>query len=169
MTTGHITTKKMKTSGYVLTALLAVFITAVPYAIRSNWPTLGPHWASAAAAFVPEARTAGDHILTRAADVTITSQCSGAENIQIFSMLFATVFLMNWKRMQTWTAVLVYLGALFALAAVNLARIVTIVYRAKETHSGLSSVVTLLVVLLLVWKLKWLRPAEPSPAANSVR
>jgi exosortase/archaeosortase family protein len=157
---------KMKTSGYVLTCLLAVFITAVPYEIRSNWSTLGPHWATAAAAFVPEARTSGDHVLTPAADVTITAQCSGAENIQIFSMLFATVFLMNWKRMQTWNAVLVYFGALGALAIINLARIVTIVFRAKETHSGLSSVVTLAVVLLLVWKLKWLRPAEPAPATT---
>jgi exosortase/archaeosortase family protein len=156
---------RMKAGGYVLIVLLGVFITAVPYAIRANWSTLGPRWAQAAALFVPGANTAGDHVLTPAADVTITSQCSGAENIQIFSMLFATVFLMNWKRMQGWKSVLIYLGSLAALMLINLARIITIVVRAKETHSGLSSVLTLLVVLFLVWKVKWFRPADPVPVA----
>jgi exosortase/archaeosortase family protein len=155
----------MKASGYALAVLLAVFITGVPYAIGANWSSLGPHWAQAAAVFVPGARPQGDHVLTPAADVTITSQCSGAENIQIFSMLFATVFLMNWKRMQSWKSVLIYLGSLAALAIINLARIITIVVRAKETHSGLSSVVTLVVVVLLVWKVKWLRSVDPQPAA----
>jgi exosortase/archaeosortase family protein len=151
----------MKASGYVLGLLLALFITGVPYAIRVNWSTLGPHWARAAASFVPGARTEGDHVITRTADVTITSQCSGAENMQIFSMLFATVFLMNWKRMQSWKSVLVYLSALTVLALINLARIVTIVVRAKETHYGLTNTLALIVLILLVWKVKWLRPAQP--------
>jgi exosortase/archaeosortase family protein len=150
----------MKTSGYALTILLALFVTAIPYAIRVNWPVLGPHWATAAAAFVPGARTEGDHVLTLAADVTITSQCSGAENIQIFSMLFATVFLMNWKRMQSWKSVLVYLSALVVLAIINLARIITIVVRAKETHYGMTNALALVVLILLVWRVDWLRPAD---------
>jgi exosortase/archaeosortase family protein len=153
----------MKASGYVLAGVLALFITAVPYAIRVNWPTLGPHWATAAASFVPDARTAGDHVLTRDADVTITSQCSGAENIQIFSMLFATVFLMNWKRMQSWKSVLLYLGALAVLALINLARIITIIVRAQETHYGVTNTLGLIVLILLVWKVKWLRPAAADP------
>lgn len=157
----------MKPSGYALTILLALFITAVPYAIRMRWNSLGPHWATAAALFVPGATTQGDHVLTPSADVTITSQCSGAENIQIFSMLFATVFLMNWKRMQSWTAVLVYLGSLAGLAAVNLARIITIVVRAKETHYGLTNTLGLILLVLLVWKVKWLRPTDPAPAAST--
>jgi exosortase/archaeosortase family protein len=156
----------MKLSGYTLTFLLALFITGVPYAIRTNWSSLGPHWATAAASFVPGARTQRDHVLTPAADVTITSQCSGAENIQIFSMLFGTVFLMNWKRMQTWKSILIYLGSLVALALINLARIITIIVRAKETHYGLTNTLGLVVLVLLVWKLKWLRPADPiAPAA----
>jgi exosortase/archaeosortase family protein len=154
----------MKPGGYALAMLLALFITGVPYAIRMNWNTLGHHWATAAAAFVPNARPEGDHVLTPKADVTITSQCSGAENIQIFSMLFATVFLMNWKRMQSWTAVLVYLGSLAALAIINLARIITIVVRAKETHYGLTNTIGLAVLIVLVWKLKWLRPPDPAPS-----
>src|SRR5438045_8048745 len=117
----------MRPSGYVLAGLLTLFITGVPYAIRINWSSVGPFWAAAAATFVPGARTEGDHVLTSWADVTIAAQCSGAENIQIFSMLFATVFLMNWKRMQTWKAVLLFLGSLAGLAFFNLARIVTIV------------------------------------------
>jgi len=157
----------MKASGYALAILLALFITGVPYAIRMNWSTLGPHWATAAAAFVPNARPEGDHVLTPKADVTITSQCSGAENIQIFSMLFATVFLMKWKRMQTWKSVAIYLGSLGALAIINLARIITIVVRAKETHYGLTNTIGLAVLILLVWKLKWLRLPDSAPAATS--
>jgi exosortase/archaeosortase family protein len=153
----------MKPSGYVLAVLLALFITGVPYAIRMNWSSLGPFWAATAATFVAGARTEGDHVLTPRADVTITSQCSGAENIQIFSMLFATVFLMNWKRMQTWKAVLLYLGSLAGLAVFNLARIITIVIRAKETHFGLTNAVGLALLILLIWKVKWLRPADAVP------
>ena len=153
----------MKRSGYILAILLALFITSVPYAIRMNWNTLGPHWATAAAAFVPNAHPEGDHVLTPKADVTMTSQCSGAENIQIFSMLFATVFLMNWKRLQTWKSVAVYLASLAALAIINLARIITIVVRAKETHYGLTNTIGLAVLILLVWKLKWLRLPESAP------
>jgi exosortase/archaeosortase family protein len=155
----------MKLSGYILAALLGVFITGVPYAIRMNWSSLGPHWATAAASFVPGARTQGDHVLTPTADVTITSQCSGAENLQIFSMLFGTVFLMNWKRMQNWKSVLIYLGSVAGLAVINLARIITIVLRAKETHYGLTNTLGLVVLILLVWKWNWLRPADPEPAA----
>jgi exosortase/archaeosortase family protein len=157
----------MKASGYALAILLALFITGVPYAIRMNWSTLGPHWATAAAAFVPNARPEGDHVLTPKADVTITSQCSGAENIQIFSMLFATVFLMKWKRMQTWKSVAIYLGSLGALAIINLARIIAIVVRAKETHYGLAKTIGLAVLILLVWKLKWLRLPDSALAATS--
>jgi exosortase/archaeosortase family protein len=158
----------MKPWGYVLAILLAMFITGVPYAIRMNWDTLGPHWATAAAAFVPNARPEGDHVLTPTADVTNTSQCSGAENLQIFSMLFATVFLMNWKRMQTWRSVAVYLGSVAGLAIINLARIITIVVRAKETHYGLTNSIGLAVLILLVWKLKWLRlPDQPSANETS--
>jgi exosortase/archaeosortase family protein len=158
----------MKPSGYLLAVLLALFITGVPYAIRMNWNSLGPRWASAAATFVPGARTEGDHVLTPTADVTITSQCSGAENIQIFSMLFATVFLMNWKRMQTWKSVFIYLGSLGGLAVINLARIITIVVRAKETHYGLTNAIGLVLLVLLVWKVKWLRHADPVPANDPV-
>ena len=156
----------MKPSGYLLTVLLALFITGVPYAIRINWSSLGPVWAAIAATFVPGARSEGDHVLTPSADVTITSQCSGAENIQIFSMLFATDFLMNWKRMQTWKAVLIYLGSLAGLAVLNLARIITIVLRAKETHYGLTNALGLVLLILLVWRVKWLRPAEPVAVAK---
>jgi exosortase/archaeosortase family protein len=157
----------MKASGYSLAVLLVLFITGVPYAMRMNWAFLGPYWAKTAAAFVPDARTEGDHVLTRDADVTITAQCSGAENIQVFSMLFAAVFLMNWKRMQSWKSVLLYLGALAALAAINVARIITIIVRAKETHYGLANTVGLVLLVLLVWKVKWLRPASlvPDPSA----
>ena len=155
----------MKTSGYVLTLLLALFIVAVPYEIHADWPALGPHWAKAAAFFVRGASTEGDHVITRDADVTITSQCSGAENIQIFSMLFATVCLMNWKRMQAWKSVLLYLSALAILALINLARIINIIVRAKETHFGLTNTIALVVLILLVWKVKWLRPADSTPAS----
>lgn len=156
----------MKRSGYLLACLLALFITGVPYAIRMNWSSLGPVWAATAATCVPGARSEGDHVLTPSADVTITSQCSGAENIQIFSMLFATVFLMNWQRMQTWKAVLMYLGSLAGLAVLNLARIITIVLRAKETHYGLTNALGLVLLILLVWRVKWLRPAEPIAVAK---
>jgi exosortase/archaeosortase family protein len=154
----------LKPSGYALALLLALFIVGVPNAIRLRWATLGPHWASAAAFFIPNARTAGNHVITPAADVTVNSQCSGAENIQIFSMLFATVFLMNWKRMQSWKSIALYLSTLAALALLNLARIVTIVVRAKETHYGLTNTVALILLIALVWKVKWLRPASPAPA-----
>ncbi len=150
----------MKASGYALALLLALFITAVPYGIRANWSTLGPYWAKAAASFVPNTRTEGDHVITRNADVAITSQCSGAENIQIFSMLFATVFLMNWKRMQSWKSVLLYFSALGILAILNLARIINIIVRAKETHYGMTNTLGLIVLILLFWKVKWLRPAQ---------
>ena len=79
-------------------------------------------------------------------------------------MLFATVFLMNWKRMQTWKSVLIYLGSLAGLAVLNLVRIIAIVVRAKETHYGLTNALGLALLILLVWKVKWLRPAEPVPA-----
>ena len=157
----------MKTSGYTLTVLLALFITAIPYAIRTNWASCGPLWAKTATIFVPDTRTEGDHVLTPDADVEITPQCSGAENIQIFSMLFATVFLMNWKRMQTWKSVLIYLCSLAALAIVNLARIITIVVRSRETHYGLTNTLGLIVLILLVWKVKWLRLDDPNPSAKA--
>ena len=75
----------MKTSGYILGLLLALFIVGVPNYIRIHWTTLGPHWASAASYFVPDSRAEANHILTPVADVTVNSLCSGAENIQIFS------------------------------------------------------------------------------------
>jgi exosortase/archaeosortase family protein len=156
----------MKTSGYTLAVLLALFITAIPYAIRTNWASCGPQWAKAASFFVPQTRTEGDHVLTPDADVAITPQCSGAENVQIFSMLFATVFLMNWKRMQTWKSVLIYLCSLLALAIVNLARIITIIVRAKETHYGLTNTLGLIVLILLVWKVKWLRLDDSGPSSK---
>jgi exosortase/archaeosortase family protein len=149
----------MKPAGYALALLLALFIVGVPNAIRLHWATLGPHWAGAAAYFVPDSRAEANHIITRDVDVTVNSQCSGADNIQIFSMLFATVFLMNWKRMQGWKSILLYLLALAALAVVNLARIVAIAVRGTETHYGLSSVVTLALIVFIVWKVKWLRPS----------
>ena len=158
----------MKTGGYILIVLLALFIVAVPYEMHANWNTLGQYWARAASAFVPGSHPVGDHVITPVTDVTITWQCSGAENIQIFSMLFATVFLMNWKRMQGWKSVLLYVGALAALWLVNLARIVTIVVRAKETHYGLANTLALALLIILVWKIKWLRPAtsETAPAST---
>ena len=156
----------MKTGGYILIVLLALFIVAVPYGMHAHWNTLGHYWARAASAFVPGSHPVGDHVITPVTDVTITWQCSGAENIQIFSMLFATVFLMNWKRMQGWKSVLLYVGALAALWLVNLARIITIVVRAKETHYGLANTLALALLIILVWKIKWLRPAtsETAPA-----
>jgi exosortase/archaeosortase family protein len=158
----------MKIGGYLLIALLALFIVAVPYEMHAHWATLGPHWATAASFFVPGSYATGDHVITPVTDVTITWQCSGAENIQIFSMLFATVFLTNWKRMQGWKSVALYVGALAALSIVNLARIITIVVRAKETHYGLANTLALALLIVLVWKIKWLRPAtsEPNPSST---
>ena len=158
----------MKISGYSLVILLALFVVAVPYEMHDHWGTLGPHWATAASVFVPGSYAAGDHVITPVTDVTITWQCSGAENIQIFSMLFATVFLMNWKRMQGWKSVLLYVGALAALWIVNLARIITIAIRAKETHYGLANTLALALLIILVWKIKWLRPtvSEPNPTST---
>ena len=157
----------MKIGGYVLIALLALFVVAVPYEMHARWTTLGPHWATAASFFVPGSYATGDHVVTPVTDVTITWQCSGAENIQIFSMLFATVFLMNWKRMQGWKSVALYVGALVALSIVNLARIITIVVRAKETHYGLANTLALALLIVLVWKIKWLRPAASEPNTSS--
>jgi exosortase/archaeosortase family protein len=145
---------------YVLVALLATFIVIAPYFMHANWNTLGPIWAHIASAVVPGSHTVGDHVVTRNVDVIVTWQCSGAENIQIFSMLFATVFLMNWKRMQTWRSVLLYAGALAGLFVVNVARIVTIVVRGVETHYGLANIVALALLIVLVWKVKWLRPTS---------
>ena len=157
----------MKTGGYVLIILLAVFVVAVPYEMHAYWATLGPYWATAASFFVPGSYATGDHVITPVTDVTITWQCSGAENIQIFSMLFATVFLMNWKRMQGWKSVALYLCALAVLSIVNLARIITIVVRAKETHYGLANTLALALLIVLVWKIKWLRPATTEPNLTS--
>jgi exosortase/archaeosortase family protein len=156
----------MKPGGYALALLLALFIVGVPNAIRLHWTALGPHWARAAAVFVPGSRAEANHIVTSDVDVTVNYQCSGADNIQIFSMLFATVFFMNWKRMQGWKSVLLYLSALVALAVINMARIVAIAVRGTETHSGLSSVVTLVLIAAIVWKLKWLRPDNSTPAGG---
>jgi exosortase/archaeosortase family protein len=154
----------LKAPTYVLVALLATFIMIAPYLMHANWSTLGPTWARIASAVVPGSYTVGDHVLTPNVDVLITWQCSGAENMQIFSMLFATVFLMNWKRMQTWRSVLLYVGALAGLFVVNIGRIVTIVVRAKETHYGLANIVALALLIILVWKVKWLRPDSSEPS-----
>jgi exosortase/archaeosortase family protein len=161
----------LKTPTYVLVALLATFVVIAPYFMHANWDTLGPVWARIASAVVPGSHPVGDHVVTPNVDVIITWQCSGAENMQIFSMLFATVFLMNWKRMQTWKSVLLYVGALAGLFVVNIARIVTIVVRAKETHYGLANTVALALLIILVWKVKWLRPnsAEPSSPVAEAR
>ena len=150
----------LKAPAYVLVALLATFVVIAPYFMHANWGTLGPIWAKIASAVVPGSHTVGDHVVTPNVDVIITWQCSGAENMQIFSMLFATVFLMNWKRMQTWRSVLLYVGALAGLFIVNIGRIVTIVVRAKETHYGLANTIALALLIILVWKVKWLRPAN---------
>src|SRR5579863_1781936 len=155
----------LKVPTYVLVALLATFVVIAPYVMHANWNTLGPIWARIASAIVPGSHTVGDHVITPSVDVIITWQCSGAENMQIFSMLFATVFLMNWKRMQTWRSVLLYVGALAGLFVVNIGRIVTIVLRAKETHYGLANTVALALLIVLVWKVKWLRPDSSEPSA----
>jgi exosortase/archaeosortase family protein len=157
----------MKIGGYILIALLANFIVIAPYSMHAHWPALGPYWASAASFFVPGSYAAGDHVITPATDVTITWQCSGVENIQIFSMLFATVFLMNWKRMQGWKSVALYAGALVALSIVNLGRIVLTAVRAKETHYGLANTLALALLIILVWKIKWLRPSNSEISAPS--
>ncbi|HEX3117630.1 MAG TPA: exosortase/archaeosortase family protein [Candidatus Acidoferrum sp.] len=154
---------QLKTPTYVLVALLATFVVIAPYFMHANWDTLGPIWARIASAVVPGSHTVGDHVITPNVDVIITWQCSGAENMQIFSMLFATVFLMNWKRMQTWRSVLLYVGAMAALFVVNIGRIVTIVVRTKETHYGLANVIALALLIILVWKVKWLRPSSSEP------
>ena len=154
---------------YVLVALLATFVVIAPYLMHANWNTLGPIWARIASAVVPGSHTVADHVVTPNVDVIITWQCSGAENMQIFSMLFATVFLMNWKRMQTWRSVLLYVGALAALFVVNIGRIVTIVVRAKETHYGLANTIALALLIVLVWKVKWLRPASSEPSAPAAQ
>jgi exosortase/archaeosortase family protein len=158
----------MKIGGYVLILLLALFVVAVPYLMHAHWAGLGPYWARAAAFFVPGAVPVGDHVITPVTDVTITWQCSGAENIQIFSMLFATVFLMNWKHMQGWKSVALYLAALATLSVMNLARIITIVVRAKETHYGLANTLALALLIILVWKIKWLRPAAADPSPSTL-
>jgi exosortase/archaeosortase family protein len=150
----------LKAPTYVMVALLATFVVIAPYFMHANWDTLGPIWARIASAVVPGSHTVGDHVVTPKVDVIITWQCSGAENMQIFSMLFATVFLMNWKRMQSWRSVALYVGALAALFVVNIGRIVTIVVRAKETHYGLANTVALALLIILVWKVKWLRPTN---------
>src|SRR6202035_4686054 len=108
----------MRRGGYILIVLLALFIVAVPYEMHAHWNTLRPYWARAASVFVPGSHPVGDHVITSVTDVTITWQCSGAENIQIFSMLFATVFLMNGKRMEGWKSVVLYVGAPGALSLV---------------------------------------------------
>src|SRR3984957_1213514 len=162
-TTGTATSfnlSELKAPTYVLVALLATFVLIAPYFMHANWNTLGPIWARIASAVVPGSHTVGDHVVTPNVDVVGTWQCSGAENIQIFSMLFATVFLMNWKRMQTWRSVLLYIGALAGLFVVNVARIVTIVVRGVETHYGLANPVALALLIVLVWKVKWLRPVN---------
>jgi exosortase/archaeosortase family protein len=151
---------ELKAPTYVLVALLATFVVIAPYFMHANWSTLGPIWARIASAVVPGSHPVGDHVITPNVDVIITWQCSGAENIQIFSMLFATVFLMNWKRMQTWRSVFLYVGALAALFVVNIGRIVTIVLRGEETHYGLANIVALALLIVLVWKVKWLRPVN---------
>ena len=156
----------MKASGYLLGVLLIFVIVGAPIAIHIYWDTLGPHWAAAVASFTPGAHSAGNHVITGAVDVRVNYQCSGVENIQIFSMLFATVFLMNWRRMQAWRCVLLYLSAVAGLTLVNLARIVNIVVRAKETQYGLSNTIALILLIVLFWKIKWLRPASSSPAEN---
>jgi exosortase/archaeosortase family protein len=148
----------LKVPAYVLVALLATFVVFAPYFMHANWGTLGPIWARIASAFVPGSHTVGDHVVTPNVDVIVTWQCSGAENMQIFSMLFATVFLMNWKRMQTWRTVLLYVGAMAGLFVVNIGRILTIVFRGVETHYGLANTVALALLIILVWKVKWLRP-----------
>ncbi|MBV9888154.1 MAG: exosortase/archaeosortase family protein [Acidobacteria bacterium] len=157
----------LKAPTYVLVALLATFVVIAPYFIHANWNSLGPIWARIASAVVPRSHPVGDRVVTPNVDVIITWQCSGAENMQIFSMLFATVFLMNWKRMQTWRSVLLYLGALAGLFVVNIGRIVTIVVRAKETHYGLANTIALALLIVLVWKVKWLRPDSSEPSAPS--
>ena len=161
----------LKAPTYVLGALLATFVVIAPYFMHANWGALGPIWARIASAVVPGSHTVGDHVVTPNVDVIITWQCSGAENMQIFSMLFATVFLMNWKRMQTWRTVLLFVGALAGLFVVNIGRIVTIVVRAKETHYGLANTIALALLIILVWKVKWLRPdsSEPSAPAAEAR
>jgi exosortase/archaeosortase family protein len=155
---------ELKAPTYVLVALLATFVVIAPYFMHANWDTLGPIWARIASAVVPGSHTVGDHVVTPNVDVIITWQCSGAENMQIFSMLFATVFLMNWKRMQTWRSVLLYVGAMAGLFVVNIGRIVTIVVRAKETHYGLANTIALALLIILVWKVKWLRPGSSEPS-----
>jgi exosortase/archaeosortase family protein len=161
----------LKAPTYVLVAQLATFVVIAPYLMHANWNTLGPIWARIASAVVPGSHTIGDHVISPNVDVIITWQCSGAENMQIFSMLFATVFLMNWRRMQTWRSVLLYVGALAGLFVVNIGRIVTIVVRAKETHYGLANTIALALLIILVWKVKWLRPdsSEPSTSAAQTR
>jgi exosortase/archaeosortase family protein len=156
---------ELKAPTYVLVALLATFVVIAPYFMHANWDTLGPIWARIASAIVPGSHTVGDHVVTPNVDVIITWQCSGAENMQIFSMLFATVFLMNWKRMQTWRSVWLYMGALAGLFVVNIGRIVTIVVRAKETHYGLANTIALALLIVLVWKVKWLRPGSSEPTS----
>jgi exosortase/archaeosortase family protein len=153
----------LKAPTYVLVALLATFVVIAPFFMHANWDTLGPIWARIASAVVPGSHPVGDHVVTPNVDVIITWQCSGAENMQIFSMLFATVFLMNWKHMQTWRSVLLYVGALAGLFVVNIGRIVTIVVRAKETHYGLANTIALALLIILVWKVKWLRPGSSEP------
>ena len=55
---------------------------------------------------------------------------------------------------------------LAGLFVVNIGRIVTIVVRAKETHYGLANTVALALLIVLVWKVKWLRPGSSEPPTS---
>jgi hypothetical protein len=70
--------------------------------------------------------------------------------------------------MQGWKSVLLYVGALAVLWIINLVRIITIAIRAKETHYGLANTLALALLIVLVWKIEWLRPpaSEPDPAST---
>ena len=148
------TTKEESPSyaGYALVILVSFGILGLPDLIQAHWAMIGPAYvrivAGVARAVWPGEAIAvsGNWLLSSRVNVSVWAPCVGTDSIRMFSLLFAPLVLLNWKKMRGVLPLFAYLGSIGLLIAANFGRVLFMLWRPEDTHLGVFHIVTLSVL-----------------------
>jgi hypothetical protein len=139
-------------AGYLLVVLVSFGILGLPDLIQAHWHMIGPAYVRMVGAVARFLRpsdaitVSGNWILSSRVNVSVWAPCIGTDSIKMFSLLFAPLVLMNWKKMRGVLPVVAYLGSLALLALANFGRVLFMLWRPEDTHLGVFHIVTLSVL-----------------------
>ena len=157
-------------AGYVLVILVAFGILGLPDFIQAHWHMIGPAYvrmvASVARFFRPgEAVTvSGNWLHSSRVYVSVWAPCVGTDSIKMFSILFAPLVLLNWRKMRGILPVVAYLGSIALLAMANFGRVLFMLWVPQDTHLGAFHIVTLSVLALAAIVLLRMSKQDPAQA-----